>query len=248
MFKTIIVDDQPFCIEILQDIIEINVPEIEIVAVCHSGKEGIKQILKHEPDLVILDVEMPEMNGFEMLKQVKDCHFELIFTTSFDKYSIQAIRHSALDFLLKPVVTKELKDAIERLERNHTKNITKKFNALFQRLNETKKVTDQIAVPTSDGLLFILTTEIIHCESDSNYTTLYLISKEKVVITKTLKDVESILEGNTFFRIHHSHLINVKHIKKYLRGNPGHVVLKNGTTVPIARNRKGKFLEQFVHF
>ncbi len=248
MLKTIIVDDQEFCTEIVKDILSENSPEVEIVAICHSGKDGIKSIKKYKPDLVILDVEMPEMTGFEMLQKIKDPEFEVIFTTSFDKYSIQAIRFSALDYLLKPVIAHELKTAIDRVLKKRTENVSKRMNALFRNLTETKRPLNQVALPSSDGLIFVAVGDIIHCESDSNYTTLFLKSKEKMVITKTLKDVENLLSGNNFFRIHHSHLINVNHIKKYIRGNAGYVVMSNGSNLNIARNRKEEFLQQFVHF
>lgn len=248
MLKTIIVDDQEFCTEIIKDMLEEHCPQVEIVAICHSGKDGLKAIKKHQPDLLILDVEMPGMTGFEMLKKISDIKFDLIFTTSFDKYSIQAIRYSALDYLLKPVIPHELKSAIERIEKEYMKSLGKKLKQLFTNLYESKKKGEQIALPSSDGLQFIAITNIIHCESDSNYTTLFLNTKEKIVITKTLKEVEVLLEGGDFFRVHNSHLINIRHIKKYVRGNAGYVVMSDGSTISISRNRKEEFLNQFIHF
>jgi two-component system LytT family response regulator len=248
MLKTILIDDQEFCTEVIKDMLTENGTTVEIVSVCHSGKDGIKAIKKYNPDLIILDVEMPEMTGFEMLQKIKDPEFEVIFTTSFDKYSIQAIRHSALDYLLKPVVKHELVAAIEKIKKNKNKIYSKQSNELFRNLNETKRSLNQVAFPASDGLIFINVSDIVHCESDSNYTTLFLSSKEKLMITKTLKEVEGLLEGNDFFRIHHSHLINIKHIKKYIRGNAGYVMMTDGSHLNIARNRKEDFLKQFVHF
>ncbi|MFI5220486.1 MAG: LytR/AlgR family response regulator transcription factor [Bacteroidia bacterium] len=247
MLNTILIDDQEFCTEVLKDMLGQDYPAIKIVAVCHSGKEGIKAIKKHKPDLVIIDVEMPEMSGFEMLKQIKDPDFEIIFTTAFDKYSIQAIRFSALDYLLKPVVPHELKAAIDRVEHKQSKNAGNQFKTLFETLKDNKRPVNHVALPSTDGLVFVNVADIIHCESDSNYTTLFLNSSEKMLVTKTLKDIEGLLEGNNFFRIHHSHLINMQHIKKYVRGNAGYVVMSNGHDVAVARNRKEEFLEQFAH-
>jgi two-component system LytT family response regulator len=223
-------------------------PDVKVVAVCHSGKQGLLAIKKHKPELIILDVEMPEMNGFEMLHKIKDPDFEVIFTTSFDKYSIQAIRFSAMDYLLKPVIPHELKSAIDRVIRKREDNTGHKINALFRNLTESKRPLNQVALPSSDGLTFVTVADIVHCESDSNYTTLFLKSKEKMLITKTLKEVEAMLSGSDFFRIHNSHLINISHIKKYIRGNAGYVVMTNGSHLNIARNRKEEFLKQFVHF
>lgn len=247
MLKTIIIDDQEFCTEVIKDILTEN-KDVEIAAVCNSGSDGLKAIKKHHPDLVILDVEMPEMSGFDMLHKIKDPDFGVIFTTSFDKYSIQAIRYSALDYLLKPVVEHELHSAIERVKHGRDKYISKKFNSLFRNLTEIKKPLNQVALPASDGLVFINVNDIIHCESDSNYTTLFMKSKEKMMITKTLKEVEGLLSGSDFFRIHNSHLINISHIKKYVRGNAGYVIMSDGSHINIARNRKDEFLKQFVHF
>ena len=246
MLKTILIDDQEFCSEILKDMLEANCSDVEIVAVCHSGKDGIKAIKKHQPDLVFLDVEMPEMSGFEMLQKIKEKEFEIIFTTSFDKYSIQAIRYSALDYLLKPVVTHELINAIERVNKHRGKYFSRHFGELVKNLSNTKRAISRVALPSSDGLIFLDIDDIIHCESDSNYTTLYLTTKDKIVITKTLKEVENILEESKFFRIHNSHLVNIAHIRRYVRGNAGYIIMSDGTNLNIGRNRKEQFLNQFA--
>jgi len=249
MIRAILIDDQPLCTELLKDLIEKDYPQIEISAICHSGKEGLRAIRKHSPDLIILDVEMPGMTGFEMLQQIASPGFDIIFTTAFDKYSIQAIRYSALDYLLKPVLPHELKAAIDKVLQKADHHMNKYIKTLFKNLQELKKPVNQIAVPSSDGLLFVNIADIIHCESDSNYTTLFMKGNEKVIVSKTLKDVESLLEGNNFFRIHHSHLINMIHIKKFLRGKPGmgHVQMSNGQIIAIARNKKDDFLNHFAH-
>ncbi|MEO5570081.1 MAG: response regulator [Bacteroidia bacterium] len=247
MLSTILIDDQEICTEMLKDMLEKDNSEVSISAVCNSGKEGIKAIRKHEPDLVILDVEMPGMSGFEMLREIKDPDFEVIFTTAFDKYSIEAIRFSALDYLLKPIIPHELKAAIEKVEHKQNKNINRQFKTLFKNLQETRRPVNQVALPALEGLIFVNVVDIIHCKSDSNYTTLFLKSGEKMMVTKTLKDIEGLLEGNNFYRIHHSHLINMIHIKKYVRGNAGYVVMSDGADINVARNRKEEFLTQFAH-
>lgn len=247
MLNTILIDDQEFCTEVLQDMLKHVNADINVVAVCNSGKEGIKAIKKHDPDLVILDVEMPGMTGFEMLQEIKQPGFEVIFTTSFDKYSIEAIRYSALDYLLKPVMPHELKAALEKMDHRQNKNITKQFKTLFQHLDGSRRPVNHVALPSMEGLIFVNVIDIIHCESDSNYTTLFLKSGEKMVVTKTLKDIEGLLEGNNFYRVHNSHLINMHHIKKYVKGNAGYVVMDSGADITVARNRKEDFLKQFAH-
>ncbi|HKR03946.1 MAG TPA: response regulator [Bacteroidia bacterium] len=247
MLSAILIDDQEFCTAMLKDMLEKDSPDVRIAAVCHSGKEGIKAIKKHDPDLVILDVEMPGMTGFDMLREIKEPGFEVIFTTAFDKYSIEAIRFSALDYLLKPIIPHELKAAVEKVEHRQNKNINRQFKTLFKNLQDTRRPVNHVALPALEGLIFVNITDIIHCESDSNYTTLFLKSGEKMMVTKTLKDIEGLLEGNNFFRVHHSHLINMMHIKKYVRGNAGYVVMCNGADINVARNRKEDFLTQFAH-
>ncbi len=247
MLKTILIDDQEFCTEVLQDMLKQVHAETNIVAICNSGKEGLKAIKKHEPDLIILDVEMPGMTGFEMLQELKHPDFEVIFTTSFDKYSIEAIRYSALDYLLKPVMPHELKAALDKMEHKQHKNLSKQFKTLFQHLDGSRRPVNHVALPSMEGLIFINVIDIIHCESDSNYTTLFLNSGEKMVVTKTLKDIEGLLQGNNFYRIHNSHLINMHHIKKYVKGNAGYVVMNTSAEIAVARNRKEDFLKQFAH-
>ncbi len=247
MLNTILIDDQEFCTEVLQDMLQQTNADVKVVAVCNSGKEGIKAIKKYDPDLVILDVEMPGMTGFEMLQEIKQPDFEIIFTTAFDKYSIEAIRYSALDYLLKPVMPHELKAAIEKMEHKQHKNLNKQFKTLFQHLDGSRRPVNHVALPSMEGLTFVNVIDIIHCESDSNYTTLFLKTGEKMVVTKTLKDIEGLLHGNNFYRIHNSHLINMHHIKKYVKGNAGYVVMNNGADITVARNRKEDFLKQFAH-
>ena len=247
MLNTILIDDQELCTELLKDMLEKDSPDVKVVSVCHSGKEGIKAIARYNPDLVILDVEMPEMNGFEMLQKIKDPGFDVIFTTSFDKYSIQAIRYSAMDYLLKPVVPHELKSAIDKVQNKLDKNAQQHLRDLFKNLRDNKRQVSQVALPSLEGLIFVNVLDVIHCEADSNYTTLFLKSGEKMMVTKTLKDIEGLLEGNNFFRIHHSHLINMNHIKKYVRGNAGYVIMTNGADINVARNKKESFLQQFAH-
>ena len=247
MLNTVIIDDLDICSEVLEDLLTKHCKNVNIVKVCSSGEEGIKAISKHAPDLVISDVEMPGMTGFQMLKKIKKINFDLIFTTSFDKYAIEAIRHSAIDYLLKPVIEKELIEAIARVEQKRQSISNTQLNKLFENIENNKKVIQKIALPATDGLVFVNLKDIVHCESDSNYTTVFLSTGDKMVITKTLKEIESLLDGNEFFRIHHSHLISLIHIKKYVRGTGGYVVMSNGTSITVARERKEKFLQQFAH-
>lgn len=247
MLSTIIIDDQKICAEMIRDILETNCPEVKISAINYSGKEGIKAIKKLKPDLVILDVEMPGMNGFEMLKEIGEPDFDVIFVTAHDKYSIEAIRLHALDYLLKPVLPHELIAAITKVVEKQSEDKLKQINSLLRHIEENQRAVKRVALPMGDGLLFFEMADIIYCESDGNYTTLYLVSGQKMVVTKTLKDMELLFWGNDFFRIHHSFLVNMNHIRKYVRGNAGYLVMSNGAAITVARSKKQEFLGQFAH-
>ena len=247
MLSTVIIDDQKICSEMIKDILAKDCPEVEVVAIRDSGEEGIKAIKKHQPDLVILDVEMPGMNGFEMLREIKDPAFDVIFVTAHDKYSIEAIRLHALDYLLKPVLPHELIAAIRQVIQKQSEDKLKQINSLLKHIDDNKRSVKRVALPLGDGLLFFDLADIVHCESDGNYTTLFMVSGQKMMVTKTLKDIEVLFKGNDFFRIHHSHLVNMNHIRKYVRGNGGYLIMSNGASIIVARSKKQEFLGQFAH-
>jgi two-component system LytT family response regulator len=251
MIKAIIVDDQLFCVEMLQDLLHDHCSNtIEVVATSHSGQEALQKISKFKPDVVFLDIEMPEMTGFEMLKQITPRNFEVIFTTSYDKYMVDAMRHSAFDYLMKPINPVELKAAVDRIiKQNGSKQLpTGQIDDLISNLKLSKNRFNKIALPSMDGFELLGIDQILQCESESNYTTIYLTSGEKIVVTKTLSEIEELIDSNEFFRIHRSHLVNLNHIKRYAKGGSsggGHIVLSDNTMVLVARNRKEEFIDHF---
>ncbi len=193
MLKAIIVDDEPYCCESLVTLLEEN-SELTIVAVCHNGMEGLTAIKIHSPDLVFLDVEMPKMNGFEMLGQLRQVDFEIIFTTSYDQYALKAIRFSAIDYLLKPVDSDELQQAIQKVLHRTQKPISQQLEILMQRLHHPAAPMNKIAMPTMEGLQMIPVASIISCESDSNYTILQLKNNKKLIVSRKLKEIEERLQ------------------------------------------------------
>lgn len=246
MLKCIIVEDEPLSATALEDMLKENFDDIKIQAVAHNGNEGIIAINKLKPHLVFLDVEMPGMSGFEMLSQISDINFEVIFTTGHDKYLMQAIRSSALDYLLKPVQMDDLKTAVEKARKRQTPD-NLLVPLLLNNTGIAKRRITRIALPTMEGYLFVNVDGIIHCDADDNNTMIHFTDGHKMLITKTLKDLEELLEGNDFCRIHHSHLVNINHIRKYVRGNAGYVLMTNGTSVNVSRSRKEQFLKQVAH-
>ena len=219
-------------------------PDVEILDQCSSAKLALESIAEHQPDLVFLDIEMPDMNGFEMLDLCKGARFETIFTTAYNEYAIQAIRHSALDYLLKPIDKTELAQSVARSRDRKSVDTSKRIEKLLEFM-DVRKSSQRIALPTSDGLIMVDTKDIIYCESINNYTNFHLNTNKAILVSKTLKKVEALLESNeSFFRVHHSIIINLHFLHSYVKGDGGEVVMNNGKNLPVSRNKKLEFLSK----
>lgn len=243
--QALIIDDEKHCRDSLAILLGKYCPEIEVLGQCASGEEGIQAIGSQDPDLVFLDISMPGMTGFEMLEQCGSSDFEVIFITAYDEYAIQAIRHSALDYLLKPVDKNELVQAIARAKGTKQTNSSSTRIAKLLELVEGKKGSERLALPTLDGLIIVDTKDILYCESENNYTRFFMADGKAIFVSKTLKKVETILsDDNNFFRSHNSFIINLKYVHRYLKGEGGEVILQNGKSLPIARTRKQDFLDR----
>jgi len=204
----------------------------------------MESIARHQPDLVFLDIQMPKMNGFDMLKKLGSISFEVIFTTAFDRYAIDAIRSSALDYLLKPVDDEDLAAAIDKCrERIAEKRSKLQLENLLNNLSTRNPLDKTLALAASDGISFIKMSDILRVEANGRYAKFYLVSKETILVSKPLGDYEDILSANQFFRIHDSSIINLNHVKKYTRGDGGTVLLSDNTELDVARRRKDEFLK-----
>lgn len=245
MIKAIIVDDEKKFSESLNEMIRERFQDkIHVVAKCKSVKEAVHAIKLHHPDLVFLDVEMPPGNGFEVLEQVDDKNFEVIFTTAYDQYAVKAIKFSALDFLLKPFGAEDLSDALKRYNEKIIKDKTQKqYEVLLHNLKNVSDPAKKIALPTLNGFNVVSLSEIIRCKADNNYTDFYFINKVKSVISKPLKDFEELLEDHRFFRVHQSHLINLQHVVSYSKGEGGTVKMSDGSDIEVSRRKKDEFLK-----
>ncbi len=242
--KAVIIDDEVNSRNALKRKILDHCLYIKNILECANGEEGIKVIEEQRPDIVFLDVEMPRMNGFTMLQKLKDRDFELIFTTAYDHFAIQAIRFSALDYLVKPIEVSELKVAVEKAINKRSGNTPNtRIETLLHNFVSRNNELERIVLPSFEGLHFIDVHNIIYLEAQSNYTFIYLKESAKLTISKTLKDFEDLLPQNTFLRIHHSYIINKNHITKYLRNEGGQVIMSNGTILYIARRKKDEFLK-----
>ncbi|MEO5905843.1 MAG: LytTR family DNA-binding domain-containing protein [Saprospiraceae bacterium] len=243
MLKAIIIDDELNGRIALKQKLKDYCPTVEVLAECENGKEGIDLIQKCQPQLVFLYIQMPVMDGFEMLLSIPDKNFHLVFTTAYDHYAIKAIKYAAFDYLLKPIDIDELKLTIDRLTQHPTPGITnKKLETLEQNLL-TKPFLNKIAIPSQEGLLFFDINHIVHLEAQSNYTMIYFDDHSKLMASRTLKEFEDILPADVFFRPHNSHIINLQFIKRYLRGDGGQVEMKNGSYILVSRRKKDEFLK-----
>ncbi len=244
--KSIIIDDEKHCIKTLTNLLETNFPEVKILATCFDSTKAYDLILKHKPDFIFLDIEMPFLNGFDLLSKFEQLNFDVIFTTAYGSYAIKAIKFSALDYLLKPIDKDELAFAIEKVKSKL--GFISKTQIDMARTIHNKQLPDTIALPTMDGLTFTSVNDIVHCTADGSYTRLFMQDKSEILLSKTLGDVDELLSDYNFFRIHHSSLINLKEVKKYIRGEGGEVVMSNGKNLMVARTRKTDFLNTFTRF
>lgn len=243
MIKAVIIDDEHKGRLALKQKVVNYCPEIEIVAEGANGQEGVDVIEKYHPQLVFLDIEMPKLNGFEMLNQLKVKNFHLIFTTAYDHYAIKAIKYAAFDYLLKPIDIEELKQAVEKLKSTKINSINNQIELLHHNIKNHKADLNKLAIPTLEGLCFYNISDLVHLEANSNYTNLFFIQGKKILASKTLKEFESLLPEDIFFRPHHSHIINLKFITKYIKGDGGQIELSNGNIVDVSRRKKEEFLK-----
>ena len=242
ILRAILVDDELSSLQNLQSKLVEFCPDVEVVATAQKPEDAILFIRQHKPDVIFLDIEMPRMNGFRMLDELGELDFEIIFTTAYNHYAVDAIRISAFDYLMKPVAIKELQNALERLARYRQTHTRDKLDVLRQSLSPNKSQEEKIAIPTNEGLEFIPIKNILHIESSSNYSRIFLTDGKNILVTKLLKDFEDILEPYNFFRVHNSHLINLAYIKKYIRGEGGQVEMQNGDVIDVARRKKEEFI------
>lgn len=238
MIRAILLDDEKHSLATLAWKLDKFCPEVEVIQQFTDSMEALQYIEKNPPDLLFLDIEMPRLNGFEVLEELpQPLPFEVIFITAYDEFGIRAVKASALDYLLKPIQNQELKAAIEKYKqkRGMEPNTTNE-----QVLSSTPT---RIALATKESIEFVPPEDILLCTSESNYTMIYLIGGRKKLISRTLKDVEEWLQDHGFFRAHNSHLVNLQHIKEYVRSDGGYLLLSDGRTLPVARNRKDDLLK-----
>ena len=248
MITAIIIDDEQHCIERLSYLLaQHHKNTIQLLSSFTSAEKGTKAIEELQPDLVFLDVQLGDQTGFDVLKHFDKFGFAVIFTTAFEKYAIQAIKFSAVDYLLKPVDADDLKDAVDKLKTKIFKdNISRKFDVLFHNIKHKDAGSKRISIPTVNGFEFLSVSDIIRCESNINYTTLFLKNEPKITVAKTLKEFEELLTDYNFFRVHNSHLINLTCIKRYNKGKGGFVCMSDNSEIEVSTRRRDEFLKRLA--
>jgi two-component system, LytTR family, response regulator len=243
MLKAIIIDDEIDCIQLLALQLNEHCPGVQILAQCTTPEDGLKAIRHYEPDVVFLDVEMPRMNGFQLLEQLDDVSFSLIFITAYNEFALKAFRFSALDYLLKPINIAQLSEAVRKAEKRQPVE-QQQLEMLRYQLKEGK-FPSKIAVPFQHGVVFVELKELVYCKADSNYTNLFLTDGKNYLLSKTLRDVQEVLEERSFLRVHRQYLINLEHIKKYYKGDGSYLVMTGDVSIPVAKNHKERLVQKF---
>jgi two-component system, LytTR family, response regulator len=248
MLRSLIIDDETNASDKLAILLKRYCADtVEVVEVCDGAQAGLDAIAKHDPDLVFLDVEMPVMTGFDMLRKVGKPHFDVIFTTAYDHYAIKAIKFAAIDYLLKPIDIDQLKEAIGRvLEKRQQSGASARVEQLMENTRPGAQLSS-LSIPGRDGFEMVKLDDIVWCEAVNYYTVFHLAGNAsagatQLVATRTLKDFEEMLDGLGFVRIHHSHLINLGHLVRYIKGAGGQVVMSDGRTLDVSRRKKDELM------
>ena len=245
MINAIIVEDEKRSQELLEKLIQKNCPDVSVVGLADSVESGVALIRKLKPRLVFLDIEMPDGSGFDVLKAVTDMPFEVIFTTASDRYAINAIKYSALDYLLKPIDGEELQAAVQKIkEKDLSVSNMENLRFLLQNFRKNDEQYTRITLPTGNAYEIVNVKDIIRCEADGNYTNFFLADKRKMIVTMGLKHYEDLLPQGDFFRIHNHHLVNVNHVSRILKEDGGYAIMSDGSKIEISRRKKEGFLSR----
>ena len=244
MLKAIIVDDVKKSRDGISRIIAENNYDVQVVAEASCIKDAELEIKKHQPDIVFLDVEMPDGTGFDLLQKLKPVFFKVIFITAYHEFSIKAFKYSAIDYILKPIDKKDLQDAIHRAKEEVDKeSLITKLNSLFSNINATNQLPRKLVLKTAERIFSLDINEIVRCEADKNYTQFFLIDGKKILVSKTMKEYSELLPKPQFFRAHHSHLINMNHFDYFLKTDGGMIIMKDHSKVPLSSRKKDDLIK-----
>lgn len=248
MIRGIIVEDEKHSRETLRGMLARYCKNVEVIAEADSYRSGLEIIKEHKPEVVFLDIQMPDGSGFRMLEELDDINFEIVFTTAFDQFAIKAIKYSALDYLLKPIDPDELVNAVKKVEQKLQKHqVSDNIQVLLENIRSKDKDPHKIVLSTSEKIHIIETDQILRCESDNYYTHFFLTDGRNILVSKTLKENEELLSDHNFIRPHKSHLVNVKYIKGFLKNDGGYIEMTDGSRIPVSRRKREKIIEIITH-
>lgn len=246
MIRTLIIDDEPNARQTIADMLALFCANVEVVGQAEDVKSGLEAIKNHNPDLVLLDINMPDGTGFSLLKQIENVSFQVIFITAYEEHAIKAFKFSALDYILKPIDSDELVDAINKAEelisKDNSKNTIDKLLDSFYKISKGSK---QIVLRTSESIYLVDVQDIVRLESDRNYTRFFLNDGTKILVSVTMKEYDELLADYGFFRPHHSHLINISYMKRFEKADGGYIVLKDDSQVPVSTRKRETLFELF---
>ncbi|PLW93986.1 MAG: DNA-binding response regulator [Marinilabiliales bacterium] len=243
VLRTIIIDDEAHVRESLADMLKRHCPNAKVVGQAEGVKSGLKAIQTHHPDLVLLDIKMKDGNGFDLLEQIENIDFKIIFITAYDQYAIKAFKFSALDYLLKPVESIDLKEAIDKADKISQQEVNTQLTTLANNLQTDDQSKKKIILKTFDNIHLVKVRDIVYVESDGRYSTIYLESGEHVIVSNTLKHYHEMLGDFGFYRVHKSYLINLEHIRRFEKAEGGYVILEGDAKVPVASRKREELLE-----
>ena len=243
--RAVIVEDEPDNRENLKLLLEAYCEEIEVAAEAATVADGVREISKVQPDLVFLDVELPDGNGFDVLEKLHSKELQVIFITAFSEYAIRAIKFDALDYIMKPIDISELRSAVDKvLNKRQTMNSFSRIENLLANLHTREVQKRRIPLASADALKMVELQHIVRLEGESNYTRFYFTNDNPFLVARTLKEYEEILSDSEFMRVHQSHIVNLNFVKSYVKSDGGYLVMQDGTQVGVARNRKSGLLER----
>jgi two-component system LytT family response regulator len=246
--KALIVDDEDLARKNLEYMLNEHCPQVEVIGTAANAREGKKFIESNHIDLLLLDIEMPNGSGFDLLESLEDeVNFKVVFVTAYHDYALRAFRFSAVDYILKPINAEELQAAIDKVRPGEDREPREKIETLIDNMQRRGENLNKIALASMEGLQFVNLDDVIYCESLDNYTQFYLVDGKRIMVSKTIKHFEEVLDETRFYRVHRSNIINLKYIDKYVKGEGGYVVMKQGQRIPVSRRRKESFLQLF-HF
>lgn len=242
--RTIIVDDEPDALNSIKIIVKEYLPELEIVGTFMNPKTALEKIPELNPDLLFLDIHLPEINAFQLLEMLPERNFHVIFVTAYDEYAIKAFKYNAIDYLLKPINIKEIVNAVNRIKAKElSTDYKERFNNLLNTINN-KREKEKLILSTIEGIYYIDPDDILYVNADHNYSRIVFKDAQPLMVSKKLGDFFEELPKNSFFRNHHSYLVNLHHVRKYSRSDGGVIEMTNGDQIPLARRKKNEFYER----